>query len=350
MLNLREFKHIHCIGIGGIELSAVAEILASRGCEVSGSDMKLSDVTSHLMSKGIKVYKGHDAENIKGADLIVYSAAVSPENPELTAAEASGITIATRAEALGAMMQDYPTSIAISGTHGKTTTTSMVSLILDSAETDPTILIGGNMPQYNGNVKIGKSDYFVTEACEYMDSFLSLRPKIEIILNIDSDHLDYFKDIEHIVSSFEKFAALIPSDGLIIAYDANPFVSGIIQNEELRDRVITYGFSPHSDFYSANIKFDGSGYPAFDVYNKGNLLGRVQLSVPGEHNILNSLASIACCYTLGVNAEHIISTLKEFRGTHRRFDIIGDTVNNVKIIDDYAHHPTEISLDRKSVV
>ena len=218
-------------------------------------------------------------------------------------------------------MQDYPTGIAISGTHGKTTTTSMVSLILDNSETDPTILIGGNLPQYHGNVKIGHGDYFVTEACEYMDSFLSLHPKIEIILNIDSDHLDYFKDIEHIVNSFDKFAALIPDDGIIFAYDANPFVSGIIQSKELRDRVVTYGFSPHSDFYSSDIKFDNNGYPSFDVYNKGELLGRVTLSVPGEHNISNAMASIACCYTLGVDIESIINTLKEFKGTHRRFDI-----------------------------
>ena len=176
-----------------------------------------------------------------------------------------------------------------------------------------------------------------------MDSFLSLHPKIEIILNIDSDHLDYFKDIEHIVNSFDKFAALIPDDGIIFAYDANPFVSGIIQSKELRDRVVTYGFSPHSDFYSSDIKFDNNGYPSFDVYNKGELLGRVTLSVPGEHNISNAMASIACCYTLGVDIESIINTLKEFKGTHRRFDIIGETSNGVKVIDDYAHHPTEIS-------
>ena len=348
MLTLKEFKHIHCIGIGGIGLSAVAELLASRGCVVSGSDMKLSDVTAHLMSRGIKVYEGHDADHIKGVDLIVYSAAVSPENPELIAAEAQGIPVVTRAEALGALMHDYPTSIAISGTHGKTTTTSMVSLILDNFKTDPTILIGGNLPQYHGNVKIGKSDYFVTEACEYMDSFLSLRPKIEIILNIDSDHLDYFKDMEHIVNSFDKFAALIPNDGMIFAYDANPFVSGIIQNDELRDRVVTYGFSPHSDFYSSNIKFDNNGYPSFDVYNRGTLLGRVQLSVPGEHNISNAMASIACCYTLGVSIESMIETLKDFTGTQRRFDIIGETSNNVLIIDDYAHHPTEIKATLKA--
>ena len=186
MLNISQYKHIHCIGIGGIGLSAVAEIFASRGYTVSGSDMKMSEMTEHLQSRGITVYEGHSAENIKGADLIVYSAAVSLENPEITQAQKNGIPTVTRAEALGALMEDYPSSIAVSGTHGKTTTTSMVSLILENAKTDPTILVGGNLHEFGGNVKIGKSDLFVTEACEYMDSFLSLRPKMEIILNIDS--------------------------------------------------------------------------------------------------------------------------------------------------------------------
>ena len=210
MLDITKYNHIHCIGIGGIGLSAVAEIFCSRGYTVSGSDMKLSDTTAHLASRGIRIFEGHDAGNIAGADLIVYSSAISRENPELLAAREAGIPAVTRAEALGALMHDYSTSIAVSGTHGKTTTTSMVSLILDNAKKDPTILVGGNLNEFHGNVKIGKSDLFVTEACEYMDSFLSLRPKIEIILNIDSDHLDYFKDIDHIVASFDRFAKLVP--------------------------------------------------------------------------------------------------------------------------------------------
>ena len=190
MLDFTNFKHIHCIGIGGIGLSAIAEIFLSRGYIVSGSDMKQSETTDHLINHGAAIYFEHKAENIQGADLICYSAAVSKENPELKAAIEQGIPIATRAEALGALMSGYENSIAISGTHGKTTTTSMISLILEHAKTDPTILVGGNLAEFNGNVKVGKSDYFVTEACEYMDSFLSLRPQIEIILNIDSDHLD----------------------------------------------------------------------------------------------------------------------------------------------------------------
>ncbi|MGN1349475.1 MAG: UDP-N-acetylmuramate--L-alanine ligase [Anaerovoracaceae bacterium] len=340
MLDIKNHKHIHCIGIGGIGLSAVAEVFHSRGYTVSGSDMKMSDVTQHLISKGITVYEGHAAENIAGADLLVYSAAVSPENPEIIAAREAGIPLATRAEALGALMQDYATSIAVSGTHGKTTTTSMVSLILEHAGTDPTILVGGNLPEFNGNAKIGHSDYFVTEACEYMDSFLSLRPKIEIILNIDSDHLDYFKDIDHIVRSFDQFSRLVPADGFIVAFDGNPFVTNLMQS--IDTRVVTFGFTDNSDFCAKNISFDNNGYPAFDVVHGGAVLCRIQLEIPGEHNIANALAAFAACYTLGVTADVIRDTLGKFTGTQRRFDVIGTTENGVKVIDDYAHHPTEI--------
>lgn len=346
MLNISQYKHIHCIGIGGIGLSAVAEIFASRGYTVSGSDMKMSEMTEHLKSRGITVYEGHSAENIKGADLIIYSAAVSPENPEITEARKNGILTVTRAEALGALMEDYPSSIAVSGTHGKTTTTSMVSLILENAKTDPTILVGGNLHEFGGNVKIGKSDLFVTEACEYMDSFLSLRPKMEIILNIDSDHLDYFKDIDHIVASFDRFAKLVPEDGCIVAYEANPFVNKVISDAKCR--VVTFGFSANCDYCATNIEFNSEGHPLFDVRSKGKFLGRVQLEVPGEHNISNALASFAACHTLGVSPEIIIDTLSRYHGTQRRFDIIGTTKNNVKIIDDYAHHPTEIRATLKA--
>lgn len=207
MIDLSQYKKIHCIGIGGIGLSAIAEILLSRGYEVSGSDMKESAETARLASKGARVFIGHRAENADEADLLVFSAAVGHDNPEMKRAEERGIPILSRAQMLGLLMQEYENSIAVSGTHGKTTTTSMVSLILDRAKLEPTILVGGNLAEIGGNVKVGHSRYFITEACEYMDSFLSLKPKIEIILNIDSDHLDYFKDIDHIVSSFDKVRA-----------------------------------------------------------------------------------------------------------------------------------------------
>ncbi len=347
MLDISKYKHVHCIGIGGIGVSAIAEILNSQGYTVSGSDMKKSDVTERLQYQGITVHLGHAAENISGADLVVYSAAVSPENPEIVAAREQSIPVVTRAEALGSLMSEYGTSIAISGTHGKTTTTSMVSLILEKAGTDPTILIGGNLSEFHGNAKIGHSSYFVTEACEYMDSFLSLRPRIEIILNIDSDHLDYFKDIDHIVQSFDKFAALVPENGLIVAYDANPFVASIIQKLDA-DRVITFGFNPGSTYSAASLGFDSNGYPEFDVVRSGEVLAHIHLSVPGEHNIANALAAFATCHTLDVDPAVIAGVLDSFHGTQRRFDVIGTTNDGVRIIDDYAHHPTEIRATLKA--
>lgn len=339
MIDLSQYKTIHCIGIGGIGLSAIAEILLSRGYNVTGSDMKESDMTSHLASKGARIFIGHRAENVENADLVVYSAAVGRDNPELMRAAERGVPAVTRAQMLGVLMDEYENSIAISGTHGKTTTTSMVSLILDRARMEPTILVGGNLAEIGGNVKVGHSKYFVTEACEYMDSFLSLRPRIEIILNIDSDHLDYFKDIDHIVSSFDKFAGLVPEDGLIVAYQANPFVSQVIKN---LNNVVTFGLNENCTYYGEDIDFNENGMPAFNVKKEGRTLCRVQLSVPGEHNVLNALAAFACCHSLGVDSKIIRDTLREYRGTQRRFDIVGTTATGVKIVDDYAHHPTEI--------
>lgn len=339
MIDLSQYKKIHCIGIGGIGLSAIAEILLSRGYEVSGSDMKESAETARLASKGARVFIGHRAENADEADLLVFSAAVGHDNPEMKRAEERGIPILSRAQMLGLLMQEYENSIAVSGTHGKTTTTSMVSLILDRAKLEPTILVGGNLAEIGGNVKIGHSRYFITEACEYMDSFLSLKPKIEIILNIDSDHLDYFKDIDHIVSSFDKFAQLVPASGTIIAYDANPFVNQVIRD---LDNVVTFGLSENCDYYAANIQFNEEGMPAFDVCHDGQLLSRVQLAVPGEHNILNALAAFTCACALGVEPQLTKETLERYHGTQRRFDIVGTTAKGVKIVDDYAHHPTEI--------
>lgn len=339
MIDLSQYNKIHCIGIGGIGLSAIAEILLSRGYEVSGSDMKESAETARLASKGARVFIGHRAENADEADLLVFSAAVGHDNPEMKRAEERGIPILSRAQMLGLLMQEYENSIAVSGTHGKTTTTSMVSLILDRAKLEPTILVGGNLAEIGGNVKVGHSRYFITEACEYMDSFLSLKPKIEIILNIDSDHLDYFKDIDHIVSSFDKFAQLVPASGTIIAYDANPFVNQVIRD---LDNVVTFGLSENCDYYAANIQFNEEGMPAFDVCHDGQLLSRVQLAVPGEHNILNALAAFTCACALGVEPQLTKETLERYHGTQRRFDIVGTTAKGVKIVDDYAHHPTEI--------
>lgn len=344
MINLSDYSKIHCIGIGGIGLSAVADILLERGFEVSGSDMKESDMTAKLAEKGVKIFIGHDGRNVEGTDLIVYTVAVSDDNPELVRAKELGIPAVTRAQMLGAIMEEYDYSIAISGTHGKTTTTSMISLILKNAGKDPTIAVGGNLSEIGGNVKVGSSQYFVTEACEYRDSFLNLRPVIEIILNIDSDHLDYFKDIDHIVDSFGRFAKLVPENGYIIAYDANPFVSSVIKG---KSNVITFGFSENCTYYVTDIEFKG-GMPQFTVNTEGRELCRIQLQVPGEHNILNALAAFVCCHMLGTEPDVIKETLESYCGTARRFDIKGKTEDGRTVVDDYAHHPTEIRATLKA--
>ena len=338
MIDLKNHKVIHCIGIGGIGVSALAKILVSRGYTVTGSDMKESEMTDELEKLGIKVYIGHRAENVEGADLIIYSAAIAPENPEIKRATELGIELASRAELLGTLMDEFKTSIAVSGTHGKTTTTSMVSLILEHANYKPTIFVGGNLDEIGGNVKVDTGDYFVAEACEYRDSFLKLRPDIEIILNIDSDHLDYFKDIEHIVESFSKFVSYVPDDGVIIAYDANPFVNEVIKGHP---NAVTYGYNRNSTYYISDIAF-ADGMPSFHVNYNGEDFGEIQLAIPGEHNILNATASFACCHMLGVPVDIIKRTLEHFTGTQRRFDIKGVYGRGFKLVDDYAHHPTEI--------
>lgn len=346
MIDLSEYRKVHCIGIGGIGLSAVAEIFLSRGFEVSGSDMRESDITEKLMANGAAIFLGHRAKNVEGVDLVVYTVAVGDDNPELARARELGIPTITRAQALGALMGEYEKSIAISGTHGKTTTTSMVSLILKDAGKEPTILVGGNLDEIGGNCYVGGRKFFVTEACEYRDSFLELRPNVEIILNIDSDHLDYFKDVEHIARSFDKFAKLVPENGVVIAYDANPFVRSVVEG---LPNTITFGLGSESDYYASNIRFDTEGMPKFDVNHGGEVLCTINLSVPGEHNILNALAAFACSHIMGVAVEDIIKTLQNYHGTHRRFDILGRTSTDIKIIDDYAHHPTEIKATLSAI-
>lgn len=338
MVEIDKYKRIHCLGIGGIGLSAVAEILKDNGHTVTGTDIKVSEVTEHLESIGIKVFREHVAENVENVDAVVYSAAVSDENPEVVRARELGIPLFSRAEVLGMLMENYRSSIAICGTHGKTTVTSMTSLILRNAEYRPTILVGGNLPEINGNVEIGSNDYFVTEACEYMDSFLNLKPSIGVILNIDSDHLDYFKDMDHIVKSFRTFVEQIGDEGTIVAYGDNPFVKDVLKDHRNK---ITYGYSESCDYYAENIVFDDMGFPSFDICHEGAKVAEIKLAVPGEHNVLNSMAAFATARHLGVDVRTIRDTLAAFGGTHRRFDFTGITDGGVKVIDDYAHHPTE---------
>lgn len=339
-INFHDPIAVHFIGIGGISMSGLAEILLTEGFTVSGSDRAPSDLTKRLESKGACVFYGQCEENLSAKiDLIVYTAAIKSDNPELAAAKKLGIPTITRAELLGQMMKNYKVPIAVSGTHGKTTTTSMISQILLTAKTDPTLSIGGIYPPIGGNIRIGSSDLFVTEACEYTNSFLHFFPKIGIILNIEEDHLDFFKDLDDIRSSFRRFAHLLPPDGALI-------INGDIKNfeeitKDLPCQVITYGSSPKFTYSASEISYSEDGCPSFRLMQDGNLAGRFTLKVHGEHNIANALAAIALAKLLHISDEAIAAGLYAFTGSDRRFEYKGQ-VNGINIIDDYAHHPTEI--------
>jgi len=336
---IHSLKHIHFIGMDGISMSALAAIMLKRGWRVSGSDLKQSDLTRRLVKDGATFYLGHAKEHVSGAQVVVFTAAISPDNPELIAARQSGATVLTRAEFLGTLMGESGYGIAISGSHGKTTTTALVGLLCEQAGLDPTVLIGGELDALGGNVKIGRSEYFVAEACEYVETFLALRPMLGVILNIDADHLDYFADLDHIKAAFLRFAGLIPEHGLLVACQDDANVREIIA--VVRCLVATYGFTPAADWWAAEIEFRPSGESLFDVYRRGEKLGRVTLGVPGRHNILNALAGLAVGSHLGIPFAAMAATLSAFRGTHRRFQTKGK-FRGATIVDDYAHHPTEI--------
>ena len=331
---------VHFIGIGGISMSGLAEILLEEGFQISGSDSKDSPLTDALEKRGAKIYYGQRASNIgDSVQAVVYTAAIHPDNPEFACAKEKGLPMLTRAELLGQIMRNSRTSIAVAGTHGKTTTTSMLSHILLKGECDPTISVGGILPAIGGNIRVGNSEVFLTEACEYTNSFLSFFPTIGIILNIDADHLDFFKDIEDIRRSFRKFAQLLPGDGtLIINADTPEYLSVI---EDLPCRVITYSLTDSADYTASDITYDQYGHASFTVNYQGAPLGVCSLKVPGIHNVSNALASIAAGRVLDLPWEVIARGLESFTGTDRRFQYKG-TVAGVTIIDDYAHHPTEI--------
>ncbi|MCR5669604.1 MAG: UDP-N-acetylmuramate--L-alanine ligase [Butyrivibrio sp.] len=334
--------HVYFMGIGGISMSGLAQILIEEGFKVSGSDNKESEITKELRNMGIEIAIGQKAGNITSAgdiDVVVYTAAVHPDNPEFAAAVSAGLPMLTRAELLGQIMKEYDLPVAISGTHGKTTTTSMLSKILLEADTDPTLSIGGIFKDIGGNIRVGKSEYFVTEACEYTNSFLSFFPKISVISNIDADHLDFFKDLDDIRHSFRKFAQLLPSDGTLVINGDIDRVSEI--TEGLPCSIVTYGSGDSFDYYPTDISYDEKGNPSFMAHIPGGKELAIKLAVPGIHNVYNALAATAVAHILGIDDEHIKKALSLFGGTSRRFEYKGE-VGGVTIIDDYAHHPTEI--------
>lgn len=329
--------NIYFLGIGGISMSALAVICHERGHKVSGSDISPSKTVQKLRSMGIDVQIGHQKSDFSEIDLVVFNAAISSENPELVAARAQNVPCVKRAQLLGSIMAEFPFGIAVSGMHGKTTATAMIAQIL--YQYDPTVHLGGEFDLIGGNFRIGKSVYFVTEACEYKRNFLYLKPYISIILNIDQDHTDYFKDLEDIQDAFSEFAANTKRNGVIVVNgeDSRAVASAALTMR----RYITYGIGEDFDYSAQNIKVDENGNYSFDFFKGSRKLCRINLKVPGKYNVYNALAAAVASNIFNISAKRISSALSAFRGVERRYQYIGE-YNGAKIIADYAHHPNEI--------
>lgn len=330
-------KHIHFIGIGGSGMCPLAQILHTKGYYLTGSDNNETDTLKLVKSLGIPVFMGQRAENINGADLIVHTAAIMQDNPELIAAKQSGVPVLERSELLGLLTKQYPNAVCVSGTHGKTTTSSMLTQILLDAGSEPTAVIGGKLKKINGYGIVGKSDTMVCEACEFVDTFLKLYPDISIILNIDNDHLDYFKTVDNTIKSFKKFSEKTTKCIIVNGDDENSMkaVAG------LDKQIITFGLSNENQYSARNIVHHGGIEKTFDLYCKDEKLTTITLNVPGDHNVLNALAACAAALTIGVAPNQLSAPLAEFTGAARRFEVLGK-INGVTVADDYAHHPTEL--------
>ena len=332
------YNHVHFIGIGGISMSGLAQILIHNNIKVSGSDMSSSNLTELLEKNGAKITVGQKKENIENPDLVVYTAAISDDNPELMEARRKGIRTIERSVFVGEIMKSYKTSVAVSGTHGKTTTTSMLSHIFLSADTDPTIMVGGELNAIGGNLRCGKNEYMILEACEYHRSFLEFFPTVGIILNVEADHLDYFKGLDDIIDAFSNFGALLPECGALIINKENE--NTVKASKKATCKVISVGYND-ADYNAVNISFDKDGRATYDIVSEGEKIATVSLGVGGEHNVLNSLSAFAASDFLGLDREDIIRGIEEYTGVKRRFEYKGE-VKGFKVIDDYAHHPTEI--------
>ena len=337
---LKTVKTIHFIGIGGSGMCPLAEILHSKGYTLQGSDNNESSIVDRIRKMGIKVMMGQRAENIAGAEMVVYSAAISKENPELKAALESGIPTFQRAELLGEVSRQFTNCIGICGTHGKTTVTSLTVQTMIEAGLDPSAVIGGKLPLTNSYGRVGQTETIVMESCEYQDTFLKMSPDVAVILNIDEDHLEYFKTMENLILSFTKFADSA-TKAIIFNGDDENTLKAIkdIKGKEM----ISFGFQSNNDYYAANIEEYKGAFTKFDVMYKGEKLGSVELSIPGIHNVLNALAAIASVIYSGAKFEDCIKGLQEFKGAGRRFEDLG-TYNGIDFIDDYAHHPAELKV------
>lgn len=337
-------QKVHFIGIGGISMSGLAHVLKHHGFTVSGSDQRPSAITKDLEAIGIEVMSGHATKHITpDMDLIVYTAAISVDNPEYLQGKELGIPVIDRATLLGEIMSNYPYSIGVSGTHGKTTTTSMLANVLLAAEKDPTISVGGLLDAIDGNIRIGTSDCFLTEACEYTNSFLKFYPYIGIILNVEEDHMDFFKDLADIRQSFRTYAEQVQKDGYLIVNNAIDQLDDITKGLECR--VITCGIDDDSaNYYATNIQHVNHVLPTFDVMKNNTCLGRIEMNIPGRHNIENAVCAFAAADCLNISFEKIAKGLYNFKGTKRRFEYKGN-LNGITVMDDYAHHPTAIKAN-----
>lgn len=346
--DIKKYENVHMVGIGGVSMSGIAEILQNWKFHVTGSDSTKSEITEKLNSKGIPVTIGHNLEDVANADVVVYSAAIKQDDPELVEAKRLNIETIERADFLGKITRCYKDTITISGTHGKTTTTSMVSLSFLESNLDPSIQVGAILDEIGGNNKVGNSEHFIIEACEYVESFLKFSPKSTIVLNIDNDHLDYFKTFENIKNAFIKYVKLLPDDGILVVNGDDENCLDLVNHTKAK--CITYGITnKHTDFFAVNIVFDENGFPGFDVYHHNSFYSRIKLSVPGMHNVSNCLACIAMCNEYGIIPQDIQNALVDFKGAERRFEFKG-YVNGAKVYDDYGHHPTEIVATAKSLM
>ena len=337
--NLNNVKKIHFIGIGGSGMFPLAQISCSCGIKVTGSDTYESDTLQKVKKLGIKVFSSHSSENITDQDAIIYSAAIKNDNPEIQEANKKNIPIIKRSEFMGMIFDNYRDSIGVSGTHGKTTTTSMITTILLEAQKDPTAIVGGTLLNLNSNCCVGESEIIVGEACEYADSFLQLKPKISVITNVDEDHLDYFGSFENLKKSFTNYAK--QTQELLVVNGDDIHTKQCVDNIDIEK--VYFGLSSDNDFCAQNISFNQKQHASFSVYNKHkDKIADISLSVPGQHNVYNALAAFCVCYRLGVDIEYISKALAEFKGTHRRFEIIAEK-NGITVADDFAHHPTEIT-------
>lgn len=332
----KRVRRLHMVGIGGAGMSGIAEVLHENGFVVTGSDMGEGSVIDYLKHLGIRVDSKHEAKNVEDADLVVYSSAIPYDNPELVEARARRIPVIRRAEMLGELMRMKYT-LAISGTHGKTTTTSIVGEIWEAAGLDPTIIVGGVVKGKGSGAKVGKGDYLIAESDEFDRSFLSMMPSSAIVTNIDADHLDTYENIDEIKEAFVQFVNKIPFYGQAILCIDDPNVQQIYS--KVRKPVITYGFSRQAKYHIDNLRFE-KGYPHFEIFNDGNSLGEFQLQIPGRHNVLNATAAVALAMEEGIDVEVARRAVAAFEGVQRRFEFLGEK-NDVLVFDDYAHHPTE---------